>query len=841
MGFLRRKHLVRKLAVAAVVLAAVAGGLWYGRAQERYVPGEGAAGLVDTLARNVPADHPALRFEDVTESAGLRMRHFPGRRTNRLPEDMGSGVALGDVDGDGWVDVFVVNERGPLGDADAHGRCALFRNRGDGTFEDVSASSGADLERMGMAAAFLDVDSDGDLDLLVTSYDRLDLLLNDGAGRFTDATAAAGLDGLRGFWTGVAVGDYDGDGAVDAYVCGYVRYDERSVAGAGAESQYGVDIPVRINPSAFEPERNLLLKGRGDGTFEERAERAGVANPTGRSLGAVFADLSGDGLVDLYVANDVSDNAFFVNRGDGTFEDLTTAALVGDYRGAMGLTVGDWDGDLDPDFFVTHWVAQENALYENMSASDPEGRERPVLFMDVADRVGLGQVALEMVGWATRLVDLDGDGLRDLFVVNGSTIPLRDEPEKLTPMRSHLYWNAGPGRGFYEIGAVAGDFFREQHVGRGGATFDYDLDGDEDLVVMLHGEGPRLLRNDGGNAKRSIRLRLRQPSGNRFALGARVRLEAGGRGSVDQVGTQGSYLSQHAVGELSFGLGEAASVDRLVVTWPDGGTEEAGPLPADSLVTWVRGSTPEIEALPGKRGATLAGPTDAGSQREFYRLIDEASRLRLAGDCEGAIASYERALEAWPAHEDALYYRGNCLVELGRREEALEAFETLVRFHPSSSKGWMQIGSLHLSRQGRSDEDLAAAERAFARCHEINGEESLPVIQLGVVAMLRGDLERADRLLADAAVLNPKAVQPPYFRGRIAWLRGDAARAGELLNEAHAAARGQSGPRASVSNEGDTRAGKALVAEAAAAGDPIERWRTLSQRSADPALEYGQY
>jgi len=840
-GLFRRAHLVRKVLVAAALMTVVAAVLLWSRRGERYVPGEGAEGLVDELAQDVPEDHPSVRFTEVALEAGIDFRHFPGVRTNQLPEDMGSGVALGDADGDGWCDVFLVNAAGPLDRAEhaEAGRCALYRNRADGTFEDVTAEAGIELVELGMAAAFLDPDSDGDLDLLVSSFGALHYYRNEGDLRFTDATDEVGLGEYDGFWAGLAVGDYDRDGAVDVYVCGYVRYDESLGHASSTPSPYEADIPVLLNPSTFESERNLLLRGRGDGTFEERSLEAGVSNDGGRSLGAFFAYLSGDGWPDLYVANDVSDNALFVNRGDGTFEDQTAPAMVGDYRGAMGLAVGDFDADLDLDFFVTHWLAQENALYRDQRQPGRDGGGSPLFYQDSADRYGVGWPALVLVGWAARFFDYDNDGLLDLFVVNGSTIPTGDDPTLLAPMRSHLYWNAGPKRRFFELGAVAGEFFREEHVGRGGATFDYDLDGDEDLLVILHGGRARLLRNDGGNEHSTLRVRLRQPTGNRMALGAALRLEAAELVRIDELGTQGSYLSQHAVGEISFGLGSATRVDRLVVTWPDGVVEETGPIPADCLVTWVRGAPPEVALLPGKRQRALNGPSALDERRRFFDVLREAGELRVAGDAASAESAYRRALELWPTHEDALYNLGNCLRALDRGEQALEVYRRLALFHPLSSRAWMQIGRSLLDPGVLGARDLDGAERAFARSHEINGEESQPLVRLGAVALLRGDLEHADELLGDAEVLNPRSVEARYLRGQIAWVRGRDERARELLGEAHELSRG-TGAGSSVSNEGDTRSGAALIdPDAFGAGSDLGRWRTLLDRPADPAAEYG--
>lgn len=829
------------MALATLVVAGAGAWLAWRARTEKYVGGGQEEGLVDSLGRALPPDGPRVTFADVTAEAHLEFRHFPATRTNRLPEDMGSGVAFGDVDGDGWTDVFLVNTARSMGEpASASGperRCALFHNQGDGRFRDVSRESGADVELQGMAAAFLDGDSDGDLDLLISGHGELRYLVNDGDGSFRDGTGEAGLAGLAGFWTGLAVGDYDRDGAVDAYVCGYVRYSEELGASSGLAEQFGLSVPASLNPSTFEPERNLLLRNLG-GRFEERAETAGVANVAGRSLGAVFADLTGDGWIDLYVANDVSASVLFVNRHDGSFEDRSTEAMVAEYRGAMGLAVGDFDGDLDPDFTITHWLGQENALFVNHSraadAAHPFGQPA---FLDSADRYGLGASTLRDVGWATRFFDLDNDGARDLFVVNGSTLPRSDSATRLAPQKSQIFWNGGGERGFFSLGSAAGSFFGEEHVGRGGATCDYDLDGDQDLLVTAHGERAFLLRNDGGSDHGSLLLRLRQPSGNRFALHSVVRVECEGRASVDWTDTQGSYLSQHAVGEASFGLGGAARAERVVVTWPDGVQEELRDVPAGSLVHWERGSPARVELLPGR--ARAAAPAKADQKRSFFALLDGASRARLAGNHEAALADYERALEVWPGHADSLYYSAHCLAELGRDSESLARFERMARIHPGESRAWMQIGVGRLVADPNGSASLAAAERAFARAHAINGEESLPVIRLGVVAMLRGELARADDLLARATVLNAQSVEARYFQGRVAWLRGDVDSARARLDEARSLAAQVTGAAQAKLEEGGTHTGKALTAERRRAEALLWRWQSLLEREPDVALEYG--
>jgi len=562
------------LGAAFVVAAAVV--VWIAtRPEPTYRPGEAVRGLTADLARDLPPDYPRVTFTDVSAEAGITFRHFAGRRTSQLPEDMGSGAAWGDYDGDGWLDLYVVNEAGPLPDGSPDAptpppaRAALYRNQGNGTFRDVTAEAGVQFQGWGMGASWADYDNDGRPDLYVTAYGDNVLYRNNGDGTFTDRTAAAGLDGYTGFWAGACWGDYDRDGFLDLYVTGYVRY--RRPADQRVTRQYDVEQPAGINPSTFEPLPNLLFRNDRNGTFTEVAARAGVANETGRSLGAVWADFDDDGWPELYVANDVSDNALYHNNRDGTFTDVSLAARVADYRGAMGIAVGDWDGDEDLDMFVTHWLAQENALYSNRRADlKARGAYLPGLqFTDEADRYGVGQIALDFVGWGTSFVDYDNDGRLDLFVVNGSTLEVKADPRLLVPMRDQVFWNRGADDGYYDVSPVSGPHFAERHVGRGAAFGDYDNDGDVDVFIVNNGGPGVLLRNDGGNSNRWLEVRLEGTRSNRFGIGARLRLVAGGAVQMREVGAQSSYLSQNSAVE-HFGLGTLDAADTLEVRWPSG-------------------------------------------------------------------------------------------------------------------------------------------------------------------------------------------------------------------------------------------------------------------------------
>lgn len=581
-------------AAAGVLFVAAVGGIvaWeHLKATPTYVPGEEVPGVVSQLSRDVPKNYPPVTFVDVSERARISFDHFSGERTSQLPEDMGSGLAWGDYDGDGYPDLYVLNARPLAGDeapdtGEEGGCSALYRNEGDGTFEEVGRQAGVRFCEVGMAAAWGDYDNDGELDLFVSGYGANRLFQNQGDGTFEDVTRQAGLAEDAGFSAGVAWGDYDRDGHLDLYVTRYVDY--RPGADGETVEQYDTRVPASLNPSSFPPRSNLLYHNEGDGTFREVADRLGVSAPEGRSLEAVWTDFDGDGWQDLYVANDVSDNVLYRNLGRGQFRAVSHDAGVADYRGAMGLAPGDFDRDGDLDLFITHWIAQENALYQNLSREySPggnasgrgpaqgarDGSTEELLFADVASSLGVGQSALEYVGWGTFFFDYDNDGRLDLFVVNGSTLPEEDDRGGLAPMPDQLFWNPGDRKGFYDIAGVSGSYFRNERVGRGAAYADYDRDGDLDVALLNHGGRVRLLRNDGGNEAGWLQVRLVGTESNRSAIGARVHVRAEGeKRQLREVGAQGSYLSQSSRVQ-HFGLGDAGHVDTLRVEWPGGGTQ----------------------------------------------------------------------------------------------------------------------------------------------------------------------------------------------------------------------------------------------------------------------------
>lgn len=570
----RRK---KKILIASILMAAAfivaAWGLWSEEESDRYIPGSKVEGLTSKLERGIPDNYRPVTFKDVTQTAGIDFRHFNHPRTSQLPEDMGSGVAWFDYDNDGWDDLFLLNFSTSLSETAGQpspnrNQSALYRNKGDGTFEDVSSQSGLALTVRGMGVTAGDYNNDGWQDLFITTFGENILLRNNGDGTFADVSIEAGIKGINGFWAGASWSDYDRDGDLDLYVTGYVKYIDFGLT----NEDIAAEEPPSINPSSFRPERNLLYRNNGNGTFTETAQQAGVINESGRSLSASWVDVNNDLWPDLYVANDVSDNVLYINRRDGTFEDFSHSAHVADYRGAMGIASGDWDTDGDMDLFVTHWIAQENALYTNRLKDTLQSRNQGrIQFKDDSAIHGLGQSSLDFVSWATSFVDFDLDGRLDLFVINGSTFQYPEDPAKLKPMTDQIYWNSGNREGYFDVTSVSGPYFSKEYVGRGAAYSDYDHDGDIDLFILNHNGPGILLENKQELGNNWLSLRIDVPGGTTLQ-GSRIRVVTGDVSQIRQVGSQSTYLSQNSMVQ-HFGLGNHNTVDSLEIIYPDGRRE----------------------------------------------------------------------------------------------------------------------------------------------------------------------------------------------------------------------------------------------------------------------------
>ena len=531
-------------------------------------PLAGAAARFEALTSSARSPAPAtpagICFRDVTAQSGLHFVHSSGPRSSLLPEDMGSGLAWGDYDNDGFPDLYVVNQPSRFGSVKKDGPGnRLFHNNGDGTFTDVTEHAGLELHHFGMGAYWGDYDNDGLLDLFVTGVSGCYLYHNEGNGRFRDVTRQSGVhDPL---WsTGAVWLDFDNDGWLDLYVVHYVDYpvDASRVVHFTKESQYGVVIPAALNPRSFRPQPNRLLHNNRDGTFTDVTQRAGVADPEGRSLTVCAADFNLDGWPELYVGNDLSMNRFFLNEKNGRFADRSTQTLTSENKGTMGLAVGDFDRDGALDFFAAHWLSMGNSLYQNLFLESHQ-----LGFADAAEFTNLAYISLAMVGWGCTFLDYDNDGLLDLFVVNGNTLEDTRDHELLVPQKPFLFHFDGAQ---YEnvLASVAPDLDRPLHA-RGLAAADFDNDGDIDLAISCN-RGPLiLLRADGAERRNWIKVSLQGRKSNRQGIGSLVRVYSGVNSWVQSVGSQGSYLSQHAT-PLHFGLGSATSVDHIEVVWPSG-------------------------------------------------------------------------------------------------------------------------------------------------------------------------------------------------------------------------------------------------------------------------------
>jgi len=531
-----------------------------------------------------------VTFVEVTESSGVKfLRNFGDDHLSSILESTGSGCAFLDYDGDGWLDLFVVNGCYLPGisdpESDVKGvktTSRLFRNKGKGTFEDVTEKAGLAVCSYGMAVVVADYDNDGDPDMFVTNYcptkpeyvklkpgdelvTRNQLWRNNGNGTFTDIAEKAGI--ARSLWSvGAVFLDYDRDGWLDIFVGNYLDFDP------GYRLYYEADeFP---GPLAYPAQPHFLYHNNKDGTFSEVSKQAGITK-RGRAMGANAADFDNDGLMDIYVANDAMENYLYKNKGDGTFAEIalesgTAFSANGDSSSAMNGVVGDYDRDGLLDLFVPD-IKYKN-LYRNL------GKD---VFEDVTAVAGIAENLGQFASWGGGFMDFDNDGDLDLFVTNGSD-------HRLDTQENVLLENVPGPKGkpiFRDVGPKCGEYFLTKNVGRGTAIGDYDNDGDLDVfVVTLEvGRPSELVRNDGGNKKHWILLSLSGTKSNRDAVGARVTLKAGGAIQTRERGTADSYLSQNDP-RLHFGLGDLKKIDAITVRWPSGIVQELKDVAADQIL-----------------------------------------------------------------------------------------------------------------------------------------------------------------------------------------------------------------------------------------------------------------
>jgi len=528
--------------------------------------------------RAVPID---VHFTDVTESLRINFNHTSSPEKKYIVESMSGGVALFDYDNDGYLDIYFVNSLTiDLVKSKQKTRSALYHNNGDGTFTDVTDKAGVGDIGWGMGVAIGDYNNDGFDDIYVTCLGPNHLLKNNGNGTFTDVTEKAKVGDPR--WsTGAAFVDYDNDGKLDLFVANYVDFDVNNLPefGKGRLCQFK-GIPVQCGPRGLKGAGDTLYHNNGDGTFTDVSKKAGVSDPEGYyGLGVICSDFDGDGLVDIFVANDSTPNFLYHNNGDGTFKEIgfvsgLALSADGSEQGSMGVALGDYDHDGRLDLFVTNFDDDYNTLYHN----DGKGS-----FTDVSYAAKVAAVSLPYVGWGTWFFDYDNDGWPDLLVVNGHVYPQLPTYRQ----RNFVHHNNRDGT-FTEVAAQLGTAFADKRSGRGAAFGDLDNDGDLDVVINNLDGKPQVLRNDGGNANNSVLIKTIGVKSNRDGIGARVKVVSGDLTQIGEVYSGGSYISQNDM-RVHFGLEQRTGIDFIEVRWPSGSIERIRNVGANRIITIKEG------------------------------------------------------------------------------------------------------------------------------------------------------------------------------------------------------------------------------------------------------------
>jgi hypothetical protein len=524
----------------------------------------GSAGLI------FAQQHSArVLFRDITRDAGIIFVHHAAPDKKFIVESMSGGVALVDIDNDGLPDIYFVDSLTVATANDPNAaRSALYRNLGNGKFEDVTDRAGVGHPGWGMGVCTADVDGDGREDIYVTAIGRNYLYRNNGDGTFTDIAERAGVS-AGGWSAGCGFADYDRDGRLDLFVSRYVKIDLAHLPefGSSKTCEYR-GIAVQCGPRGLPGETDLLFHNDGNGHFTEVSAKAGVSDPRGYfGLGVAWFDVNEDGWPDLFVANDSTPNMLYVNQKDGTFKDLAFQLGVavsedGAEQGSMGVALGSYDNSGRPSLFVTNFSEEYNALYH------PEGDR----FADVSFRSRTAPSSLPYVGWGTEFFDYDNDGLQDLMVVNGHVYPQLDTARRGASagyrQRRLLYHNRGDGT-FDEVAAQYGPVLMEDRVSRGLAVGDLDNDGRLDVVINDLDGGPQVLKNEFASRGHWLIVALKGHAPNTDAIGAIIAVRANGVTQTRYVRSGTSYISQSEMRQ-HFGLGPATSVDSVDVRWPDG-------------------------------------------------------------------------------------------------------------------------------------------------------------------------------------------------------------------------------------------------------------------------------
>jgi hypothetical protein len=553
--------------------------------------------LVEQTGIGATSETSTVQFRDVTQQAGIHFVHNNGAFGKKfLPETMGPGVAFIDYDNDGWPDIFLVNGMDWPGHVQKHSTPKLYHNNQDGTFTDATHKAGLDVEMFGMGIAVGDYDNDGYDDLFVTAYGQSHLFRNNGNGTFTDVTQKAGLLGPKEFSSSAAWVDYDKDGHLDLVVGNYVQWTPETDLYCtldGKSKSY-------CTPESYRGTSVRLWHNRGDATFEEVTQKAGLGDPTSKTLGVAVLDYDNDGWPDLLFSNDTQPNKLYRNNGNGTFAEKAVVAGIafsedGVARAGMGVDAADYDHSGFPSLLITNFANQMLSLYHN------EGRG---LFVDEAPRSEIGRASLLTLGFGCFFFDYDLDGWPDVLVANGHIDAdiQRVQANVKYAMPPHLFRNIGKGK-FEEVTKSLGQAFATPRVGRGAAYADFKNDGRLDLLLSTNGGPVYLFRNEAqGSAasNKSLRIKLTGTKSNRDGIGTTVRLTSGGETQTQMLRSGSSYLSASEL-VLTFGLAHNDKADTVEIRWPSGQIDRLSNANAGQTVTVTEGKGITASRAYGKK------------------------------------------------------------------------------------------------------------------------------------------------------------------------------------------------------------------------------------------------
>ena len=532
---------------------------------------------------NPAATKGPAEFRDVTAAAGIKFVHNNGAYGKKyLPETLGPGVAFIDYDNDGWPDIFLVNGMDWPGHAGKHSTPKLYHNNHDGTFTDVTHKAGLDAEMFGLGVTVGDYDNDGYDDLFVTAYGQSHLFHNNGNGTFTDVTQKAGFAGVKEFSTSAAWVDYDKDGRLDLVVANYVTWSPEAdlyCTMDGKSKSY-------CTPESYRGASIRLWHNNGDGTFSDVTKRAGLYEPTSKTLGIAILDFDNDGWPDILISNDTQPNKLYRNNGNGTFTEKAVVAGVafsedGVARAGMGVDTADYDRSGNTSLMITNFSNQMISLYHN------EGRG---LFVDEAPRSEVGRASLLTLGFGCFFFDYDLDGWPDILVVNGHIDPDIQKVQANVKYAEppHLFRNLGKGK-FAEVTKTAGAAFATPRVGRSVAYADVYNNGRLDILMSTNGGPVSLFKNEAvGKANHSLRVKLIGTKSNRDGIGAVVRVTTAEGTQTQMLRSGSSYLSASEL-VLTFGVGQQSKVDAIEIRWPSGQVDKLANVNAGQTVTVTEG------------------------------------------------------------------------------------------------------------------------------------------------------------------------------------------------------------------------------------------------------------